>query len=138
MVHKKIQKRGRRERMWPSAIACVASILACAASARAETRDTWTDPFPGVRHLHRVTTDPNQNINVLEIGLCEPGVCFRATRYEERGQTTSAFGTSVGAQAAINGDFFVSGFGLDRGFAVGNGSVWPAGANPDDASTGQL
>ncbi|WP_394827696.1 phosphodiester glycosidase family protein [Pendulispora albinea] len=99
--------------------------------------DTWTEPFRGVRHLHRVTTNPNQNIHALAIDLCESGISFRATKYEERGQTTSAFGASMRAQAAINGDFFVSGFGLERGFAIGGGALWPAG-KPDDASTGQL
>ena len=113
-----------------------AAITSIAGPARAE--DTWTDPFPGVRHLHRVTANPNQNINVLEVDLCQDGISFRATKFDERGQRTSNFGASVGAQAAVNGDFFVSGFGLERGFAVGDGEPWPASSIADDPSTGQV
>ena len=115
-----------------------AAVAAYGGTALAE--DTWTAPFPGVWHLHRGTTDPNENINVLAVELCHPGISFRATKFEERGQLTSSFGASLEAQAAINGDFFTPGFGLDRGFAIGAGELWPASAssNPDDGSTGQL
>ncbi|WP_394835097.1 phosphodiester glycosidase family protein [Pendulispora rubella] len=116
--------------------ALVAVGLASAGTAAAE--DTWTDPFPGVRHLHRVTTEPNQNIHVLEVDLCQDGISFRATKFDERGQRTSDFGSSVEAQAAVNGDFFVSGFGLERGIAVGDGEPWPPSNIPDDPSTGQV
>ena len=74
------------------------------ASSAVHAADTWTDPFPGVRRLHRVTA--NQNINVLVVDLCAAGVSVRATASNERQRTVGSFGALVGAQAAINGDFF--------------------------------
>ncbi len=88
----------------------------------ARATDTWSDPFPGVRHLHRVTS--SQNLDVLVIDLCAPGVGVRTTAYAERGRTAPSFGALVGAQAAINGDFFGSGYSVD-GLAASGGAVWP-------------
>ncbi len=73
-------------------------------SAPVSAQDTWTTPFPGIRHLHR-TAAPRVNINAAVVDLCAPGVSVRHTAFEEREQRTSAFATSVGAQWAINGDF---------------------------------
>ena len=73
-------------------------------SSSAQAADTWSDPFPGVRRLHRVTA--SQNINVLVVDLCAAGVSVRATASNERQRTVSSFGALVNAQAAINGDFF--------------------------------
>jgi hypothetical protein len=73
-------------------------------SSTVHAADTWTDPFPGVRRLHRVTA--NQNINVLVVDLCAAGVSVRATATNERQRTVGSFGALVGAQVAINGDFF--------------------------------
>ncbi len=98
----------------------VCSIAALPRVARAG--DTWSDPFPGVRHLHRVTAD--QNIDVLVVNLCAPGVGVRTTAYAERGRTVPSFGALVGAQAAINGDFFASGYSVN-GLAASGGAVWP-------------
>lgn len=116
-------------------VAAGSALVAMGASRTALADDTWTDPFPGVRHLNRVTS--SQNIHVLKVDLCADGVSFRATKPNEKGKTTSAFAKSVGAQAAVNGDFFVSGFGLERGIAVGDGQAWPIGT-PEDKSVGQL
>ena len=87
----------------------------------AHATDTWSDPKPGVRRLHRVTT--NQDINVLDIDLCAAGVSVRATKTTERQQTVPSFGAAVGADAAINGDFFTPAFSTD-GPAVGDGGAW--------------
>jgi uncharacterized protein (TIGR03382 family) len=83
--------------------------------------DTWSDPYPGVRRLHRQTSD--QNINALVVDLCAAGVSVRATAMSERGRVVSSFGQLVGAQAAINGDFFSSTYSTD-GPARGNGMAW--------------
>jgi hypothetical protein len=90
----------------------------------ANAADTWSDPYPGVRRLHR--TSASQNVNVLVVDLCAPGVSVRATASGERGRTVSSFGTLVGAQAAVNGDFFSSGYNTD-GPAVGGGGSWGGG-----------
>ncbi|HVH47903.1 MAG TPA: phosphodiester glycosidase family protein [Labilithrix sp.] len=115
------------------AAACVLAVSCFAGPASAA--DTWTDPFPGVRHLHRETS--NQNIHVVRVDLCAAGVSFRATKPDEKGKQTSVFASSVGAQAAVNGDFFKSGFVLERGIGVGDGVAWPIGT-PEDVSVGQL
>ena len=90
--------------------------------APAEAADTWSDPFPGVRRLRRVTT--NQNINVLVVDLCAPGVSVRATATGERQRTVSSFGTAVNAQAAVNGDFFSFDTYSTNGPAMSNGVLW--------------
>jgi hypothetical protein len=101
------------------ALVLVASAVTVAPLSRAA--DTWTDPFPGVKRLHRKTS--NQNANALVVDLCAPGVSLRATASGEKGKKTSAFASLVGAQAAINGDFFGSGYSTD-GMAMSGGSLW--------------
>lgn len=100
--------------------------LACLAPGTAGAADSWTDPFPGVRRLHRQTG--NQNINVLVVDLCAAGVGVRATAHAERGRTVPSFGQLTGAQAAINGDFFSSGYATD-GLAMSGGVAWPGSAD---------
>jgi uncharacterized protein (TIGR03382 family) len=97
-------------------------------------QDTWTEPFPGVRHLHRVV--PGQNIHVAVIDLCHAGVSVRVTGSSERGQRPSSFGASVGAQVAINGDFFSYGSYQPDGIAVHAWKQWPGTA--DHTYVGQL
>ena len=97
----------------------VALLLAPAVS---QAADTWTDPFPGVRRLDRVTS--TQHIQVLEVDLCAPGVSVRATATGERQQTVSSFGAAVGAQAAINGDFFNYADYSPTGPALSKGTKW--------------
>ena len=84
--------------------------------------DTWTDPFPGVRRLRRTTT--TQNINVLVVDLCAPGISVRATATGERQRTVSSFGSAINAQAAINGDFFSFETYSTGGPAMSNGVAW--------------
>jgi hypothetical protein len=76
------------------------------APAAARAGDAWSDPFPGVRHLHRSTGEPWQ-IHALVVDLCAPGISLRATRSGERRRVASSFANLVGAQAAINGDSVV-------------------------------
>jgi hypothetical protein len=89
----------------------------------AHAADTWTAPFPGVARLYRTTSAPLR-IHALAVDLCAPGVAVRATASDERGQKTSAFGGSVKAEAAVNGDFFSAGY-TTSGFAMGDGASWP-------------
>ena len=98
------------------------AILVFGAIAPVQAADTWSDPFPGVRRLRRVTT--NQNINVLVVDLCAPGVSVRATATAERQRTVSSFGTAVNAQAAVNGDFFSFDNYSTNGPAMSNGVGW--------------
>jgi Phosphodiester glycosidase/FG-GAP-like repeat len=101
----------------------------------AQAQDFWSDPFPGVRRLHRVLAD--QNINAAVVDLCAPGVSVRATGSGERGQRVSNFGNSVGAQVAINGDFYdTNGTFRTDGLTMHDGVKWPD--TNDHNEVGQL
>lgn len=103
-------------------IQCVCFVMSLADVAWAV--DQWSQPHPGMRLLQR-TTDTPWVIQALEIDLCAEGVSLRVTRPSERGQTVSAFGLNVGAQAAVNGDFFSFVDYRSSGLAVGDGQRWP-------------
>ena len=108
-------------------LASLASLATRATPAHA--KDTWTTPFPGVRHLFRTTTTPNR-IHLLEVDLCHPGVRLQATKTGERGRTTSSYGALVSAQAALNGDFHNADNNFKpSGLAIGGGAVWPDSAD---------
>jgi hypothetical protein len=100
----------------------LALALVLASSGVASAADTWTDPFPGVRRLERVTS--NQHVNVLVVDLCAPGVRVRATATGERKRTVSSFASLVGAQAAINGDFFSFETYSTNGPSMSGGAAW--------------
>lgn len=95
--------------------------LAALLPAAARAQDSWSDPFPGVRRLHRRTS--NQDVQVLLVDLCAAGVSVRATADGERRRTPSSFGALVGAQAVVNGDFFNSSYSTD-GVAMSGGAAW--------------
>ena len=110
----------------------LAFLVALTWSSPVHAQDAWRAVYPGVEHADRV--EPGlQNINILKVDLCAPGVSVRATASGERGQTVSGFGSSVGAQAAINGDFFVGGYAT-HGPAMSGGAAWPDGG-PDNTAT---
>ncbi len=94
--------------------------------------DTWTMPFPGVRHLHRVGTSPALQIHALEIKLDQPGLRLRSTTSLERRQTTSAFAKKVGAQLVVNADFFSYRDYSTSGLAAGEGAAWKGTSDPVD------
>ena len=94
--------------------------LPCLASAT----DVWTTPYTGVRRLDRTLTNPNFKIHALEVDLGSPGVSITSTTSAQRKHTPSDFAKLVGAQAAINGDFFsFTTYGTD-GLAAGGGVKW--------------
>jgi hypothetical protein len=67
-----------------------------------------------------------QDYHVLKVDLCAPGLRVRATRSGERGRVVSAFAGSVGAAAAINGDFYDGSFNTN-GPSMGDGELWGGG-----------
>ncbi len=83
--------------------ACALSI--CWTPAASHAQDTWTTPYPGVRRLFRRASGPRR-IHALVIDLCAEGVSLRATASSERRQTVPSFASAVGAEAAVNADFF--------------------------------
>lgn len=74
--------------------------------------------------LTRTASSPSWRIWALEIDLCASGVAVRATRSSERQRTVSSFAGLVGADAAINGDFFSYATYGTSGLAVGQGDPW--------------
>ncbi len=86
--------------------------------------DTWTTPFAGVKRLHRTTATP-WNINALVIDLNTPGVRLQSTATAQRRRTPQSFAQLVGAQVAINADFFSYTDYSTSGLAAGAGAKWP-------------
>lgn len=86
--------------------------------------DTWTTPFAGVRKLYRTSASPAWQIHALEIKLDQPGVSLRSTATGERRRTPSSFARLVGAQLAVNGDFFSYTDYSTSGLAAGSGVKW--------------
>jgi hypothetical protein len=85
----------------------------------ARGQDVITEPFKGVKHLHRQLTDPRPlNIHLVQIELSTPGLRFMLTPPKENPpvrngvpdetitQTTRAFMEEVGAQIGVNTSFF--------------------------------
>ena len=84
---------------------------------------SWSEIAPGVQYAQWTNGDPNQ-ISALQVDLCRSGVRVRATASEDRGQTTSSWGSSEGLVAAVNGGFFISSYAPDQGRAAGFGAEW--------------
>ena len=77
-------------------------------------------PLPGVT----LVTRPGAAMTVAN--LCAPGVSVRATRYAERQATPGGWAQSIGAQVAINADFFdFPGWSYVLVRARGDGEEWP-------------
>lgn len=101
----------------------VIALAIVGAPAVASAADTWSEPHPGIRMLRRTTNTP-WRIWALEIDLCASGVSLRATKSEERQRTPSSFAGLVGADVAINGDFFSYATYGTSGLSVGAGAQW--------------
>lgn len=84
----------------------------------------WSTPATGLTLLDFTSAD--QHMTLLFVDLCAAGISLRATADGERGRKTSSFGALVGAQAAINGDFFGGGYNTD-GIAMSGGAQWGLG-----------
>ncbi len=88
-----------------------------------EPTDVWTEPNPGLRHLHRTMHDPPVSIHALVVDLTAPGVRVAATPQRARWSTVSDFARGAGAAAAVNGGFW----GLwqrPTGVTAGDGAMW--------------
>ncbi len=99
-----------------------------AAGGSARAADTWTTPYPGVRHLHRTGAGPI-NVRAAVVDLCEPGVSLRATKPSERSRVTSSFGAAAGVELAVNGDYFTGSSRTPVGLAIGAGERWSGTAD---------
>ncbi len=85
--------------------------------------DIWTEPNPGIRHLHRSTPAPAE-FHALVVNLDAPGVQIRCTPPRERWKSTSAYARDANLAVAINGGFWgLFGQGAE-GLAAGGGTIW--------------
>lgn len=89
----------------------------------AHALDVWTEPNPGLRHLHRSTPAPAE-FHALVVDLTVPGVAIRCTPLRERWKSTSTYARDAHLAAAVNGGFWgLFGQGA-QGLAAGGGQVW--------------
>jgi hypothetical protein len=102
-------------------LASVLAVLLVPTAAHAA--DTWSTPYDGVRRLLRTTSEPNR-IHALVVDLTVPGVRFESTATAQRKRTPSSFAKLIGAQAAINGDFFSYTDYSTSGLSAGSGVAW--------------
>jgi hypothetical protein len=91
--------------------------------------DSWTEPYVGIRHLHR-TTPGLASVHVLLIDLTQ-GTGLRATSRRARWQRTSDYARAAGAAVAVNGGPWAALSQTVEGLAAGAGRVWSA---PDGAA----
>lgn len=94
------------------------AVVAAPGIARAD--DTWTEPYPGIRHLHRTTGRP-WNIHAIVADLSRPELRVIATRPGDRRTITSEFARRHEAKIAINANFYG---GSSCGMAMGDGQRW--------------
>ncbi len=129
----------RQIRPRASALAALVFASALMAShASAQTFSDWTPMFQGIDYSSLTETSPqDEQMYAVRIDLDAPGISFETTPisptavsqgYETTSQTTGAFLTSVGAQVAINANFFSNVQTTPEpedlsGLAVSNGSV---------------
>ncbi len=117
---------GRRRRT-ALAIAFVLAAVAPPALGETITYENETTPYPGLRVLERHTSNPSWRIHVAFVSLCHEGVHVAARSSQSVRITAAAWGDAMGAQLAVNGDFYRT----DRtaptvyGDAVGVGLHWP-------------
>lgn len=112
----------------------VAIALATAAISPAAAEpvlDLTNDPYPGM-HLERwVDATVPARIHLARIDLGSSEISVFATREEDKGITPGEAADRVGAQLAINGDFFAPSTFVPRGLAVGDKQVWGGTADTD-------
>ena len=108
-------------------VAAVLFLAATDARAQSVTFEEETEPYPGVRVLERHTADPSWRIHAAYVSLCTGGVHVDARSSQETRISAATWGAAMGAQLAVNGDFYRT----DRttptvyGDAVGVGVRWP-------------
>lgn len=112
-------------------LAIALGTAAAAPAAADPVLDLTNDPYPGI-HLERwVDADVPARIHLARIDLGSSEISVFATREEDKGITPGEAADRVGAQLAINGDFFAPSTFVPRGLAVGDKQVWGETADTD-------
>jgi hypothetical protein len=123
----------RRRRLLAGALAGATAWLAlgtlCPSRAEAieVVWDSSSTPYPGLRVRRGHSVSPTIYFRAAFASLCNDYVHVRATSPPSTRRTASSWGTSVGVQLAVNGDFFeYSSPPQVQGDAVGGGTHWPS------------
>lgn len=113
----------------------VCSAIALTLSA-ADAAAQWQTIATGVEYQKSTYAGPN-NVYVLRVDLCAPGLRMRATAPGEGPRTVPSFGQLVGGVAAINGDWPAKDGYIPslpstspRGLSVGDGKHFPGTEDP--------
>lgn len=117
---------------WRLSLAVVALVVSSGYAAAAT--QTITEPFIGVRLIHRMTTSPRLiDAHILEIDPQAPGIGFLTTPSngtapgETTAQTTRSFVTQHQLQLGVNGSFYAYASGVNTsilGLSASNGDVY--------------
>ncbi len=91
------------------------------------TSQSVSTPYPGVTLIKGKTSGPTTDFYAALISLCHDHVYVDASP-DHTQQTSGAFASGLGAQVAVNGDFYAwtSGTLHVYGDAVGGGQRWPS------------
>ncbi len=84
-------------------------------------QDVWTNPYPGVRHLHRERE--RVDLHVMVVDLTAPEVSLVSTQPADRGIPVGDFAREYGAEIALNANYFDGGY-RPCGLAAGGGRAW--------------
>jgi uncharacterized protein (TIGR03382 family) len=115
-------------------VACALPALARAAPVLQES----ADPHPGIHRERWVDSAVPATIHLVRVDLSLSTIAVIATDEASKGSTPSEFATLVGAQLAINGDFFAAADFAPRGLAVGAGAPWSQTADTPASGVIQL
>ncbi len=100
-------------------------------AAAAPTLTSQTDPHPGI-HVERWTDSViPAKLVLVRIDLTSAEIAVYATKEADKGITTSAYGSRMAAQVAINGDAFAALDYTPRGLALGDSTMWTNTADSD-------
>jgi hypothetical protein len=100
------------------------------------TRDTTAEPHPGIRVEEWSDDAIPARVHLAIVALGSSEISLFATAEADKGLTPTAFAAAVGAQLAVNGDFFAAATFLPRGLAVGDMVAW--GETADDTVSGVI
>jgi len=106
----------------PVALLVSLSVAAVVGSVNpALAQDVWTNPYPGVRHLHRKRE--RVDLHVMVVDLTAPEVSLVSTQPADRGLPVGDFARQYGAEIALNANYFDGGY-RPCGLAAGGGRAW--------------
>src|SRR5690606_12633602 len=89
-----------------SAAAAVAITVSLPASAAIIATKKSSTPHPGVTLVEGTTRAPSSRFYATKIALCTAGVRVDATAPPTGFRTVPSFASAVGADLAVNGDFY--------------------------------